>query len=118
MRHIGTAKTVLISAALLTAACRSAEKANGPALVRIGWSAVVGSVPLFIATDREMFKKHNIEAKTIEFSNSNDMVNALATGQIDIIPAISLIPIINLEMQQAGTVRLFSHSRSVPERAS
>jgi NitT/TauT family transport system substrate-binding protein len=45
------------------------------------------------------------------------MVNALVAGQMDVLPAVSLVPLIHLEIQFPRSVRLFSHSRMVPDRA-
>ena len=100
--------------------CRSVPEDDGGGArpVRIAWAPVVGSLPLFIAIDENLFTANGIAVETVEFSNSNDAVNALIADQVDLIPAVSLIPIVNLELQYPGMVRVFSYSRATPDRAS
>lgn len=94
-----------------------AGRPDRQALVRIAYPPIVASLPVFIAEDRGLFTQNEVDSEIFQFSNSNDMVNALVAGQIDLLPAVSLIPLLHLEIQFPGTVRIFSHSRMVPERA-
>lgn len=85
--------------------------------VRLAYPPIVASLPVFVAEENKLFEQKGIAAETVSFVNSNDMVNALLAGQVDGLPAVSLIPILHLEIQRPGTVRLFSHSRMTPDRA-
>lgn len=85
--------------------------------VRIAYPPIVASLPLIIAQEEKLFRTNEISITSTLFANSNDMLNSLVSGQTDLLPAVSLIPIIQLEIQYPGTVRLFSHSRMRPERA-
>lgn len=85
--------------------------------VRLAYPPIVASLPVFVAEEHKMFREAGISADAVPFVNSNDMVNALVAGQFDMLPAVSLIPVLHLEIQYPGTVRLFSHSRMTPERA-
>lgn len=113
----------LLGIALLLALVAAASwlvlrRSNPPAAeVRVGYPPIVASLPVFIAEDAGLFKESGVGATLVPFTSSNDMVNALVAGQLDILPAVSLIPLVHLEIQQPGTVRLFSHSRMAPERA-
>lgn len=79
--------------------------------VRLAYPPIMGSLPVFIAEDQQLFEKRGLQAQTVSFSSSNDMVSALVAGQVDLLPAVSLVPLIHLEIQHPGKFRVFSHSR-------
>jgi len=79
--------------------------------VRIGYAPIMASVPVFVAQDQKLFESHNLVPQNVSFSSSNDMVSALVSGQVDVLPAVSLVPLIHLEIQHPGKVRVFAHSR-------
>jgi ABC-type nitrate/sulfonate/bicarbonate transport system substrate-binding protein len=117
-RSIAIALVILVLV-IVTGSRRSGEDSPGSAdPVRIGWAPVVGSLPLFVAFEHDLFAKHGITVDRVEFSSSNDLLNALVAGQIDLIPAISLVPVVHLEIQYPGTVRVFAYSRATPGHAS
>jgi len=82
-----------------------------PEEVRIAYPPIVPSLPLFVAREQHLFEKQNLKVEMLTLSSSNDLVNALVAGQADVLPAVSLIPIVHLEIQHSGKVRVFSHSR-------
>lgn len=88
-----------------------------PPSVRMAYPPIVASLPLYVAQDQRLFDQKGVGVKQVSFANSNDMVNALVAGEVDILPAVSLIPILHLEARYPGTVRLFSHSRMRPAAA-
>ncbi len=90
---------------------------SSPGTVRMAYPPIVASLPMFIAEDQHLFHKHGVQLAKTVFESSNDMINSLVADQTDVLPAVSLIPIINLEIQYPGRVRLFSHSRMRPENA-
>ncbi len=79
--------------------------------VRIAYPPIMGSLPVFVAQDQQMFQRRHLQPETHSFSSSNDMVSALIAGQVDMLPAVSLVPLIHLEIQHPGKFRVFSHSR-------
>lgn len=79
--------------------------------VRIGSLPIIASLPIFIADENQLFAREGVRSRTIPFSSSNDMVNALIAGQVDVLPAVSLVPIVHLEIQFPGKVHVYSHSR-------
>ncbi len=85
--------------------------------VRIAYPPIIASLPMYVAENQKSFEGSNIAFNKTVFVNSNDMINALVAKQIDVLPAVSLIPIINLEIQYPGRVRLFSHSRMRTDNA-
>jgi ABC-type nitrate/sulfonate/bicarbonate transport system substrate-binding protein len=84
---------------------------RAPEEVRIAYPPIIPSLPLFVAQEQHLFDKENLKVKMLSLSSSNDLVNALVAGQADMLPAVSLIPIVHLEIQHPGKVRVFSHSR-------
>jgi ABC-type nitrate/sulfonate/bicarbonate transport system substrate-binding protein len=86
--------------------------------VRLGYAPIMASLPLFVAEDQHLFDHAELRPETISFSSSNDMVNALIAGQVDLLPAVSLIPLIHLEIQHPGKIRVFSHSHMRPENST
>ncbi len=79
--------------------------------MRVAYLQIIPSLPVFVAQEQRLFEKDNLRVKTIALGSSNDLVNAMVAGQADILPATSLVPIIHLEIQSPGRVRIFSHSR-------
>lgn len=86
--------------------------------VRLAYPPIMGSLPVFIAQDQQLFEKRGLRVQTVSFSSSNDMVSALVAGQIDLLPAVSLVPLIHLEIQHPGKFRVFSHSRMRRENST
>jgi ABC-type nitrate/sulfonate/bicarbonate transport system substrate-binding protein len=104
---IGTAVALLLAPAV---GCRKPEPKD-VGEVRVAYLQIIPSLPVFIAQEQQLFDKANLRLKTVVLSSSNDVVNAMVAGQADILPAVSLVPILHLEIQSPGRVRLFSHSR-------
>jgi ABC-type nitrate/sulfonate/bicarbonate transport system substrate-binding protein len=104
---IGIAVALLLTAA---AGCRKPAPEDAGE-VRVAYLQIIPSLPVFIAQEQQLFDKANLRLKTVVLSSSNDVVNAMVAGQADILPAVSLVPIVHLEIQSPGRVRLFSHSR-------
>ncbi len=88
-----------------------------PREVRMAYPPIIPSLPVFVAQEQHLFAKQNIKLATISLNSSNDLVNALIAGQADVLPAVSLVPIIHLEIQHPGRVRVVSHSRMNPNNA-
>lgn len=108
---------LLIGLVLLTQGCkkespRGAEQTK----VRVAYAPVVINLQTFIAQDRDLYKKHNLVGESKLFTSANDMISALVSGEIDVVPAVSLVPVLNLESQKPGTLRIFSHSKMTAEK--
>lgn len=100
---------VLFLAASSTA-CRKPAPED-PGEVRVAYLQIIPSLPVFVAQEQGLFEKEGLQLKSIVLSSSNDVVNAMVAGQADLLPAVSLVPVIHLEIQSPGRVRIFSHSR-------
>ncbi len=104
---VGAAVVLLLAPAM---GCRKSDREEAGE-VRVAYLQIIPSLPVFIAQEQQLFDKQGLRLKTVVLSSSNDVVNAMVAGQADILPAISLVPIVHLEIQSPGRVRLFSHSR-------
>jgi NitT/TauT family transport system substrate-binding protein len=82
-----------------------------PREVRMAYPPIIPSLPVFVAQDQHLFEKENLKLQTLSLNSSNDLVNALIARQADLLPAVSLVPIVHLEIQYPGKVRIVSHSR-------
>jgi ABC-type nitrate/sulfonate/bicarbonate transport system substrate-binding protein len=89
-----------------------------PGRVRIAYPPMLASLPVFVAQDQQMFQRHHMQAEVVPFSSSNDMVSGLVAGQVDVLPAVSLVPLLHLEIQHPGRFRVFSHSRMRRENST
>lgn len=76
---------------------------------------MVATLPFIIAKENRLFPEDTAKIEATLFTSSNDMLNSLVAGQTDLIPAMSLIPLIQLEIQHPGKVRVYSHSRMTHE---
>ncbi len=86
--------------------------------VRVAYAPIMASLPVFVAQEQQLFEKRRLQVQTISFSSSNDMVGALVAGQVDVLPAVSLVPLIHLEIQHPGKIRVFAHSRMRRENST
>jgi len=53
--------------------------------IKIGYLAIAGSLPLFVAKDNGFFKEQGLNIELIRFKSSNEIAIAASTKQIDII---------------------------------
>ncbi len=113
---------VLVLALAIAAGCGKAPNPTlqtppTPTTVKVAYPPMVAALPYIIAEEDRLFPTNDVKVEATLFTSSNDMLNSLVAGQSDLIPAISLIPIIQLEIQYPGKVRLYSHSRMSREKA-
>lgn len=103
----------LIGAAVLLLAADVAWKSfyAPPGTVRMAYPPIIPSLPVFVAQQQHFFERQNVKLETLSLNSSNDLVNALVAGQAEVLPAVSLVPIVHLEIQHPGRVRVVSHSR-------
>ncbi len=109
---------ILCLALLLAVAAVVRYTARDRGRVRIAYPPVMGSLPAFVAEDQKFFDAQGVAWRPLPFSSSNDIVTALATGEADVSPAVSLIPVIHLEIQHPGKLRVFAHSRMRRENST
>jgi ABC-type nitrate/sulfonate/bicarbonate transport system substrate-binding protein len=79
--------------------------------IRVAYAPVVLNLPSYVAQDRGMFAAKNVSTNFTVFNTANDMINAVVAGQVDAVTGVSLVPILHLEDQYPGKVRVFLHSK-------
>ncbi|MBL1434525.1 ABC transporter substrate-binding protein [Candidatus Wolfebacteria bacterium] len=60
-------------------------KSEEEKIVKIGYLAIAGALPLFIANDQGYFKEGGITVELVQFNTSNEIAIAAALGKIDVI---------------------------------
>jgi len=112
--------TVLLLLVLMQLATGCGKESTGGSdkqmKVRVAYAPVVINLQTFIAQDLGLFNKHDLIGDPKLFTSANDMISALVSGEIDVVPAVSLVPVLNLEAQKPGTLRIFSHSKMTAEK--
>jgi len=89
--------------------------ASGQAIkVRIGHTISQAALPLFVALDKGYFKELNIEVERINFNQPGPMLEALATGRIDIACGYNMVDGFLLEQRSGGKMKIFVLSKSPP----
>ncbi|MCU0647403.1 MAG: ABC transporter substrate-binding protein [Gemmatimonadaceae bacterium] len=93
-----------------TAARDSAVATATTAPVRIGYLSFVATLPYFVAESKGYFRDEGVSVTAEVAGTSNQLVNALAAGQVDFVPALSAAPVLALEAASPGRVQLTSTS--------
>lgn len=101
-----------LCALLLATSCR--QPSAPPATVETVHLAIIPAttgLPAFAAKQIGAFTHRHITAETTTIPSSNDLINALVAGRADVAAAVSLIPLLHLELHQPGQYRLIAHTR-------
>jgi ABC-type nitrate/sulfonate/bicarbonate transport system substrate-binding protein len=82
--------------------------------VTIGYLNITASLPLFIAEANGYFSHEGVRYKSIPFATSNQLVDSIASGNINLFIEASAVPLLALESQAPGRVKVFSVSAITP----
>lgn len=75
--------------------------------VRIGYLSDIGSADHFIAKNQNLYEKAGFKIKESVFNSSNQLYDAVARGDIDIVPDLSSVPILINQIKDPGKVKIF-----------
>ena len=118
LRRLGWASAGLAFLCLTSACCgKPPDPVKVKRPIRVAYAPVVLNTPLYLAQDRGWFAEAGVDVDAKPFTTANDMVNALITSQVDVITGVSLVPLLNLEIQSPGKFRVLIHSRMTEEQA-
>ena len=78
--------------------------------VRIGYLNITASLPLFIAEEKGFFKEEGIDIQTTPIATSNQLVDAVVAGNLDAFPEASAVPVLAVDVQAPGRLKVFSVS--------
>lgn len=79
-------------------------------IVKIGYLDITASLPLFIAEEKGFIDDYKIEYETIPLSTSNQLVDAVIADNIDLYIESSAVPVLAVELQAPGKIKVFSVS--------
>jgi len=79
-------------------------------IVRIGYLPIVASLPLYTAQENGYFEEQGINIEAIQIQTSNQIIEALIRGDIDIGIGLSSVPVLAVESKDPGKMKVFSVS--------
>ncbi len=79
--------------------------------VRIGVLNLTSNLPTMIAQEEQLFEKHGLKPEFVPFASSNQAIEALERGDIDMGIGISFIPLMIVEQKEPGKLKIFNASR-------
>lgn len=79
-------------------------------VVKIGYLQTLGSAMYDVAKENQYFEKEGITYEMTPIQTSNQIVEALVRGDIDISPVVSVIPILAAESASSRRIQIFSLS--------
>ena len=84
--------------------------------VRIGYLPIVASLPLYTAQENGYFKEQRVDIEAIQLQTSNQIIEALIRGDIDIGVGLSSVPFLAAESKDPGKMKVFSVSDLTKDR--
>ncbi len=76
--------------------------------VKTGYLPLVANLPAYAAVEKDYFAARKVEVEVTEINSSNDILNAIIAGRLDIVPSLSIVPVLHLEIQNPGVARIFA----------
>lgn len=83
------------------------EKTN---TVKIGYLPILASLPLYVAQENQYFETGGISIEFVQLQSSNQLVDALVRGDIDIVVESSAVPVLIVESIDPNKIKIFSVS--------
>ncbi len=99
---------VLAIAAILPALLTGCGKKPEPTKITIGYQSLTVNLPLLCAVEKGYFAAHNLTVELVAFETTNQIVDALLTGKIDMSGIIAYQPLLSVEAQTQGRFKIFS----------
>ncbi len=84
-------------------------------VVKIGFLPIISSLNLYVAQDNDYFTENGVTIEVIQLQSSNQLVDALVRGDIDIAAAASTVPVLAAGTIEPGIIQIFSVSDITPE---
>jgi len=83
---------------------------EAPVTVQIGYLNITASLPLFIAEEKGFFTAEGLQHKSTPIATSNQLVDGIVAGNLDAFPESSAVPVLAVEHQSPGRLKVFSVS--------
>lgn len=100
MKHFGVISIILS----LTLSINCAHKPNE---VKIGYFPVSGDLAFFVALEKSFLKEQGLNVEPVKFGNSQEAMNAMLTGQVDLIAPIGFTTVFAVEQNKPGLLKIF-----------
>lgn len=82
---------------------------------RIGYLNITASLPLFVAEEKGFFDDEGITIKSLQTASSNQLVDGIVAGNLDAFVEASAVPVLAVELQSPGRLKVFSVSSITKE---
>ncbi len=99
-----------IACAFAVSCSRNQPPVEPPVNVRIGYLNITASLPLFIAEEKGFLAEEGVKHEPLPIQTSNQLVDGIAAGNLDIFIESSAVPVLALELQSTGRQKVFSVS--------
>lgn len=83
--------------------------------VRIGYLPIYVDLPLFVAQERGLFRKHGVDVELVRFASSPDIGTALVTNDIQVGASIAYSVVLSTESRDPGKLKVFIVDSETPE---
>lgn len=83
--------------------------------VRIGYLPLTANLPLFVALEKGFFTDAGLKVETQKFESSNQMVDALVAGRIDVETAASSSVIVTIAQKLGDKIHIFMLNAFTPK---
>jgi ABC-type nitrate/sulfonate/bicarbonate transport system substrate-binding protein len=80
--------------------------AKKPGEVKIGYIRHAANLPFFVALEKDYFKQEGIKVKAVE-CGFKELLDALITGRVDVIPPMSFPHLLSIEAESPGLIKIF-----------
>src|SRR5688572_19342921 len=77
---------------------------------RLGYLNLTGSLPLFIAEEKMYFAEEGVQTENHQATSGNQLVNDILSDNIDAFIEASALPVLAIELQAPGRLKVFSVS--------
>lgn len=82
--------------------------------IRIGYLPLTANLPLFVALERNLFADAGLKVETQKFETSNQLVDALVTGRIDVETGASASVIVTVGQKLSDKIQVFMLNTFTP----
>src|SRR5260221_8633927 len=86
------------------------HRTTSPVKVRIGYLNITASLPLFVAEEKGFFAEEGIQYDASPLATSNQLVDAVVAGNVEMFPESSAAPVLAVQLQSPGRLKIFSAS--------
>jgi len=79
-------------------------------VVRVGYLGITASLPLYIAEEKGYFTAEGVRIASQQVATSNQLVDAIVAGNLDVVVETSAVPVLAVELQSPGKIKVFATS--------